>query len=408
VFLGEKAFIFAFQQLTIYKKQTKMSAEPRYYPNHHHLSNYSLDKVDIPLLIHSCNNFIANSILVLEQAVSRSNYSYDMYTGKVGMIFSLHRCEMYHKKDKNIPFPILNQDHPDHKKARRTHGSIGLASDSLVTEMYNCLLSNRPFDIDDTIYQNCPDSEILNGKSGLVLLLDYFHHVKGMKLARPDLTSLVISSISLEDFPWKWNDTIYYGAAHGTAGILFVLSRLGHIVDLEKYRTFIDSSRLESGNFKSSASSKSDKLIHWCHGAPGFIPLLYEYHPKLESATSVDQVNNLNKIQESLELIWEKGLLRKGCNICHGIAGNGYSFVIAYQKTLDIQHLSQAIVFLTEILKFTPLQACENADHPYSLFEGLAGTLHYVLDMIEILQFYSKNEIEAIKTFKLFDGLQIF
>lgn len=32
--------------------------------------------------------------------------------------------------------------------------------------------------------------------------------------------------------------------------------------------------QLSSGNFPSSLESKSrDRLVQWCHGAPGFVPL---------------------------------------------------------------------------------------------------------------------------------------
>ncbi|KAG8284210.1 Glutathione S-transferase lancl1, partial [Homalodisca vitripennis] len=32
--------------------------------------------------------------------------------------------------------------------------------------------------------------------------------------------------------------------------------------------------RLPSGNFPSSQGSRSDRLVQWCHGAPGFAELL--------------------------------------------------------------------------------------------------------------------------------------
>ena len=31
------------------------------------------------------------------------------------------------------------------------------------------------------------------------------------------------------------------------------------------------------------------------------------------------------------ELIWERGLLKKGNGLCHGTAGNGYAFIHLYQ-----------------------------------------------------------------------------
>lgn len=36
--------------------------------------------------------------------------------------------------------------------------------------------------------------------------------------------------------------------------------------------------RFTSGNLRSSLGSKDDKLIHWCHGAPGAIYMFLEAH----------------------------------------------------------------------------------------------------------------------------------
>lgn len=33
------------------------------------------------------------------------------------------------------------------------------------------------------------------------------------------------------------------------------------------------------------------------------------------------------------DIIWKRGLLRKGYSICHGVAGNAYCFLELYQTT---------------------------------------------------------------------------
>ena len=80
---------------------------------------------------------------------------------------------------------------------------------------------------------------------------------------------------------YEWHNKKYYGAAHGITGILFVLLQAG-----EKYITedimknyikasidYLKSKMYTSGNVPSSHGSENDKLIHWCHGAPGAIHL---------------------------------------------------------------------------------------------------------------------------------------
>lgn len=42
------------------------------------------------------------------------------------------------------------------------------------------------------------------------------------------------------------------------------------------------------------------------------------------------------------EVIWQRGLLRKGYGICHGTAGNGYAFLSLYKLTQEKKYLYRA------------------------------------------------------------------
>ena len=42
------------------------------------------------------------------------------------------------------------------------------------------------------------------------------------------------------------------------------------------------------------------------------------------------------------EVIWNRGLLRKGYGLCHGSAGNGYAFLALYKATKKDMYLFQA------------------------------------------------------------------
>ena len=39
------------------------------------------------------------------------------------------------------------------------------------------------------------------------------------------------------------------------------------------------------------------------------------------------------------EVIWSRGLLKKGYGICHGVAGNEYTFLTLFQQTKVILNL---------------------------------------------------------------------
>lgn len=41
----------------------------------------------------------------------------------------------------------------------------------------------------------------------------------------------------------------------------------------------------------------------------------------------------LNLALDAGEVVWQRGLLRKGYSICHGVAGNAYCFLDLYQTT---------------------------------------------------------------------------
>lgn len=50
----------------------------------------------------------------------------------------------------------------------------------------------------------------------------------------------------------------------------------------------------------------------------------------------------LKEAAECGEVIWQRGLLRKGYGICHGTAGNGYAFLSLYKLTQEKKYLYRA------------------------------------------------------------------
>lgn len=50
----------------------------------------------------------------------------------------------------------------------------------------------------------------------------------------------------------------------------------------------------------------------------------------------------LKEAAECAEVIWQRGLLRKGYGICHGTAGNGYAFLSLYKLTQEKKYLYRA------------------------------------------------------------------
>jgi len=116
------------------------------------------------------------------------------------------------------------------------------------------------------------------------------------------------------------------GAAHGLTSILqMLLCFPQHFQDNKDTKfTIINSINLllqqqeQNGNYPPALGEERDsrhELVHWCHGAPGVVYLMVKAY-----LTWKDD-KYLQAALRCGDVVWEKGLLRKGPGICHGVAG---------------------------------------------------------------------------------------
>ncbi|XP_015437581.1 PREDICTED: lanC-like protein 1 isoform X2 [Dufourea novaeangliae] len=180
---------------------------------------------------------------------------------------------------------------------------------------------------------------------------------------------------------YAWHDSEYLGAAHGLGGILYLLLQARAYLtqsqlenDIKPALEFLQRLRYPTGNFPSSNGSTTDKLVHWCHGAPGMTMLFCLAYEVFKDE------QYLNTALQCGEVIWERGLLKKGYGICHGVAGNAYTFLCLFQHTKDVSHLYRACKFAEWCMDFGT-HMTTNPDRQFSLFEGLAGTIYFLIDM---------------------------
>ncbi|KAM4718766.1 lanC-like protein 2 isoform 2-T6 [Anableps anableps] len=244
-----------------------------------------------------------------------------------------------------------------------------------------------------------PDSEmpdeLLYGRTGYLFALLYVNKEIGADTVDEAIIIKVVTAIvesgknmsaeekKMDRCPllYEWHKKQYIGAAHGLTGILYMLMQPGAKVHptmlAELIRPSIDyvrHKRFRSGNFPSSLSNESDRLVHWCHGAPGVIHML------IMAYTVFKEEKYLKEAADCAEVIWQRGLLRKGYGICHGTAGNGYAFLSLYKLTQEKKYLYRACKFAEWCLDYGT-HGCRIPDRPYSLFEGMAGTIHYLSEM---------------------------
>ncbi len=83
------------------------------------------------------------------------------------------------------------------------------------------------------------------------------------------------------------------------------------------------------------------------------------------------------------ELTWQKGLLKKGPGICHGVAGSGYVFLLLYRLTSDERHFHRALKFAEFIFMQEFQQGAKTPDSPFSLYEGYAGLVCFLTDLLQ-------------------------
>uniref|UniRef100_A0A0K8TK76 LanC-like protein 3 homolog n=1 Tax=Tabanus bromius TaxID=304241 RepID=A0A0K8TK76_TABBR len=191
---------------------------------------------------------------------------------------------------------------------------------------------------------------------------------------------------------YQYHGTEYLGAAHGLCAILHMLldspwfGPNGNISntkleDIKKSIDFYVSLQDQEGNFpvalEDLKTGREKRLVHWCHGAPGAIYLLIKAYLQFKSP------KYLEAAARATDLIWKKGLLRKGPGICHGVAGNGYAFLVMYRLTNDDKYLYRACKFMDYLSNPDFKTRARIPDRPFSLYEGVAGTVCFLIDLLE-------------------------
>ena len=56
-----------------------------------------------------------------------------------------------------------------------------------------------------------------------------------------------------------------------------------------------------------------------------------------------DDRKYLRAARDFADVVWDRGLLRKGYGLCHGVAGNGYALLAMYQATGEQIYLWKAV-----------------------------------------------------------------
>ncbi|KAH8899157.1 hypothetical protein GQ53DRAFT_742225 [Thozetella sp. PMI_491] len=162
-------------------------------------------------------------------------------------------------------------------------------------------------------------SEWLKGRAGALYLLRVMR--QGLPHLAPAIEVVITSLIEtiMSQQPWVWDGRQYLGTVHGEIGILtqIVLSDPSYAPKLENKLVTLLGQQNTEGNWP-VVDGKEIGLVQFCHGAPGFIVSLLAIRPYFPAVQwQIDAAIALGR-----RLTWERGLLIKEPNICHGIIGN--------------------------------------------------------------------------------------
>ncbi|KAM4697595.1 glutathione S-transferase LANCL1 isoform 1-T3 [Rhinophrynus dorsalis] len=182
---------------------------------------------------------------------------------------------------------------------------------------------------------------------------------------------------------YEWYREYYVGPAHGLAGIYYYLMQPECNASQETLQNLVRPSveyvsrlKFPSGNYPACIGDNRDLLVHWCHGAPGVIYML------LQAYKVFGEQQYLADALQCADVSWQQGLLKKGYGLCHGAAGNAYSFLALYNFTRDVKFLYRACKFAEWCMDYGE-HGCRTPDTPFSLFEGMAGTIYFLSDILE-------------------------
>ncbi|KAJ8446029.1 hypothetical protein Cgig2_012373 [Carnegiea gigantea] len=171
---------------------------------------------------------------------------------------------------------------------------------------------------------------------------------------------------------FEWYGERYWGASHGQAGIVHVLTETDlkpdERHDVKNTLLCMIKNRFPSGNYPASEEDRRDLLVQWCHGAPGVALMLVKAYEVFGDKIFLEAA------ADAAEVVWKRGLLKR-VGICHGI------------MTGNLTYWYRAKAFASFLLENAPKLIAtgemHGGDNPYSLFEGIRGMAYLFLDMID-------------------------
>jgi hypothetical protein len=283
-----------------------------------------------------------------------------VYLGASGVLWALHRLALAGLHEPRHDYALLAEDVLDSYLSRPEFDgpapSVWMGEGGIALVAW--LLSPRPA-LADRLAQLVavePESDTLElmwGSPGLLLIADAMLERTG-EHRWTSAWSAIAHRLMLQwgaHAPDFWTQRLYgstkefIGPAHGLVGVVAALARRPELLSPGRLgpRTTraLSATAVRQGEHANWPPTSHGPLevaggsirTQWCHGAPGIVA-------SVAGLPRDDELDSL--LLAGGELTWAAGPLRKGANLCHGTAGNGFALLKLFTRTADESWLQRA------------------------------------------------------------------
>jgi lantibiotic modifying enzyme len=332
----------------------------------------------------------------------------DLYMGMAGVIWALEylRGEQLIETDLDLAALLQEQLSANEKEFKSAphpaNASYLFGELPILLLQFKC---SRDARIADKIFQSIeknntqPVRELMWGSAGSMLcanLMFQWNSEERWKEAFLLQAERMLNDWQrIENVGYLWSPDLYgatrkyLGPVHGFAGNIISLIEGKELLGPARYEnicakvveTVINTATSNDRHanwvavFEESDRTKAPQLVQHCHGAPGIVTALSKL------PTGIDMRFD-RLLEKGAELTWHAGPLKKGSNLCHGTAGNGYAFLKLYQRTENDLWLDRARAFAMNAIDQYRLSKEVYRQGRYTLWTGDLGTAVYLWDCI--------------------------
>lgn len=332
----------------------------------------------------------------------------DMYMGLAGVVWGVcYLAEAGVGKSSNDLSSRLDEllatNEKDYKNRQHASNSSYLFGNIPILMQKYKLLKDRQ--VADDIFKLVelnnvqPIRELMWGTAGTMLCANFMHswtkEPRWKDIFLLQANRMLEEWESIEGVGHLWTPDLYgskrkyMGPVHGFAGNIIPLIEGKDLLGDEAYQaialkvmsTVVNTAYSDEkyanwpAVFDASPDAVPPRLLQHCHGAAGMITALSKMPVGINE--DFDRI-----LEKGGELVWHAGPLKKGANLCHGTAGNGYAFLKLYERTGDRLWIDRAQAFAMNCIDQYQLSKEVFHQGRYTLWTGDLGTAFFLWDCI--------------------------